>query len=353
MSESANQRVSESAHQRIGESEIASYEEPANCQSTNLPLTSIIIPNWNGAHHLPTCLESLRCQTYPHVEVIVADNGSTDESLELLSRDYPEVRVLALGENRGFTGACNAGTQTARGDFIVLLNNDTEADPHWVEEVVAAFERHPEAGLVASKMLLFDRRDTFHTAGDFYRVNGIPGNRGVWQKDEGQHDREEPVFSACGGSAAYQRAMLEKIGLLDEDFFHSCEDLDLAWRAQLAGWRCIYAPRAIVYHKLQATGGGVTASFYDGRNFIYLLAKDYPSDLGRVHWRAILQAQLRITTEALRARRGAAARARLRGQLAGLLGIPKMLRKRRDVQRSRIVDRSYLESILTGVDESP
>ncbi len=326
---------------------------PTTNQPTDRPLTSIVIPNWNGAHHLPTCLDSLRRQTYPHIEVIVTDNGSTDESLALLARDYPEVRVLALGENRGFTGACNAGMRAARGEFVVLLNNDTEADARWVEEIVAAFERYPEAGIVASKMLLFDRRDTFHTAGDFYRVNGIPGNRGVWQKNEGQYDREEAVFSACGGSAAYRRAMLDQVGLLDEGFFYSCEDLDLAWRAQLAGWQCVYAPRAIVYHKLQATGGGATASFHDGRNFIYLLVKDYPGDLWRAHWRAILRAQLRITAEALRAWRGAAARARLRGQLAGLLGIPRMLRKRRAVQRSRIVDRSYLESILTGVDESP
>jgi GT2 family glycosyltransferase len=315
-------------------------------------LISVVIPNWNGAHHLPTCLDSLRHQTYPHVEVIVADNGSTDESLELLARDYPEVRVLALGENRGFTGACNAGMQAAQGEFVVLLNNDTEADPRWLEEIIAAFERHPEAGIVASKMLLFDQRDTFHTAGDFYRVDGTPGNRGVWQKDAGQYDREEYVFSACGGSAAYRRTMLDQVGLLDGDFFYSCEDLDLAWRAQLTGWRCVYAPRAVVYHKLSATGGGVTASFYDGRNFIYLLTKDYPGDLWHIHWRAILRAQLRITGEALRAWRGAAARARIRGQLAGLLSIPKMLRKRRAVQRSRTVDRAYLEDILTGLTEA-
>ncbi len=317
------------------------------------PIASIVIPNWNGAEHLPTCLESLRRQTLPDVEVIVADNGSTDGSLPLLARDYPEAQVLALEENRGFAGACNAGMRAARGEFIVLLNNDTEADSHWLEEVVAAFERHPEAGLVASKMLLFDQRDVFHTAGDFYRVNGVPGNRGVWQHDTGQYDREEYVFNACGGSAAYRRVMLDQVGLLDEDFFFSCEDVDLAWRAQLTGWRCVYAPRAVVYHKLSATGGGATASFYDGRNFIYLLAKDYPDDLWPIHWRVIARAQLRIAAEALRAWRGAAARARLRGMLAGLLGIPRMLRKRRAVQRSRTVDRAYLEHILTGVDESP
>lgn len=316
------------------------------------PLVSVIIPNWNGAVHLPTCLESLRRQTWQDFEVIVVDNGSRDGSLELLARDYPEVRVLALGENRGFAGACNAGIRAARGEFVVLLNNDTEADPRWLEEVVAAFRRHPEAGMVASKMLLFDRRDTFHTAGDYYRVDGRPGNRGVWQTDRGQYDREEYVFSACGGSAAYRKSMLEDVGLLDEDFFYSCEDVDLAWRAQLAGWRCVYAPRAVVYHKLSATGGGPTASFYDGRNFIYLLVKDYPGDLWRRYWRLILRAQFRLAWEALRAWRGAAARARLRGMLAGLLSVPRMLRKRRAVQRIRRVDRAYLESILTGVDET-
>ncbi|HIP86958.1 MAG TPA: glycosyltransferase family 2 protein [Anaerolineales bacterium] len=314
-------------------------------------MVTVIIPNWNGAHHLPGCLESLRQQTFRDFEVIVVDNGSTDESLDLLARDFPEVRVLPLGENRGFAGACNAGIRAARGRYVVLLNNDTEAAPRWLEEIVAAFERHPEAGIVASKMLLFDRRDTFHTTGDFYRVDGIPGNRGVWERDRGQYDVEEYVFSACGGSAAYRREMLDKIGLLDEDFFYSCEDVDLAWRAQLAGYRCVYAPRAVVYHKLSATGGGTTASFYDGRNFIYLLVKDYPGDLWRTYWRAILKAQFRLAWEALRAWRGAAARARLRGMLAGLLGIPRMLRKRGPIQRSRTVDRAYLEQILSQVDE--
>jgi GT2 family glycosyltransferase len=203
-------------------------------------------------------------------------------------------------------------------------------------------------------MLLFDRRDVFHTAGDFYRTDGMPGNRGVWERDEGQYDEEEYVFGACGGSAAYRRDMLDEVGFLDEDFFYSCEDVDLAWRAQLAGWRCVYAPRAVVYHKLSATGGGTTASFYDGRNTIYLLIKDYPGELWRSHWRAILRRQLLIAGKALRAWRGPAARARLRGQLTGLLtAVPRMLPKRRAVQGSRTVDRAYLERILTEIDESP
>jgi GT2 family glycosyltransferase len=129
------------------------------------PLFSVVIPNWNGAHYLPACLDTLREQTYPNVEIIVADNASTDGSLDLLRDQYPDVRIVALPENRGFTGACNAGMGAARGDYIALLNNDTEVDPGWVVGVVGAFERHPEAGIVASKMLLFDQRDHFHTTG--------------------------------------------------------------------------------------------------------------------------------------------------------------------------------------------
>jgi len=310
------------------------------------PLVSVVIPNWNGAAHLPACLIALRAQTLRDFEVIVVDNASTDESVERLGRDYPEAQVIRLDRNYGFTGACNTGLRAARGEILTLLNNDTEAAPDWLAEVVAAFERHPEAGIVASKMLLFDRRHVLHTAGDVFRTDGTPGNRGVWEEDRGQFD-EGPVFSANGGSAAYRRAMLDQVGLLDEDFYYSCEDVDLAWRAQLAGWPCVYTPRAVVYHKLSASGGGATASFHDGRNFLYLLAKDVPGFIWRKHWAKIIRAQLRITWNALRAWRGAAARARLRGQFAGLLGLPPMLRKRRAVQASRKVSAEYVESILT------
>ena len=307
---------------------------------------SVIIPNWNGAAHLPTCLAALRAQTRRDFEIIVADNASADGSVELLQRDYAEVRLIRLERNTGFTGACNAGLRAAEGEFLVLLNNDTEAAPDWLAEVHAAFERHPEAGLVASKMLLYDRRNVLHTAGDIFKADGTPGNRGVWQEDRGQY-AEGPVFSANGGSAAYRRAMLDQIGLLDEDFFFSCEDVDLAWRAQLAGWRTVFAPRAVVYHKLAATGGGTTASFYDGRNFIYLLVKDVPGCIWRRHWPQIVRGQARIAASALRAWRGQAARARLRGQAAGVLGIPKMLAKRGAVQAGCKVSAEYLEALLS------
>jgi GT2 family glycosyltransferase len=310
-------------------------------------LLSIIVPNWNGKQYLPTCLDSLAQQTYKSLEVIVVDNASTDGSQTLLKSQYQWVKLIELAENRGFTGACNTGLETAQGEFVALLNNDTEVDSCWAEAVSDAFARHSEVGSVASKMLLFDRRDYIHTAGDFFTKDGRAGNRGVWQRDEGQFDQEEYVFSACGGSAVYRRTMLDEIGLLDNDFFFSGEDVDIGWRAQLAGWRCLYTPRAIVYHHLSATGGGVTASYYDGRNLLFILVKNFPTALWRKYGFRILKAQLHLAWEALRAWRGAAARARLRGMFAGLLETPRMFRKRRPIQQSRRVSIEYIESILS------
>jgi GT2 family glycosyltransferase len=310
------------------------------------PIVSIVIPHWNGKSHLAACFDALRRQTYPHLEVLLVDNASTDGSGDFTQAHYPEVKLIQLDRNYGFTGACNAGIRAAQGQYVALLNNDTEADPHWVEALVRAFERHPDVGFLASKMLLFDKRDHLHTAGDYYGVDGWPGNRGAWQKDQGQFDRESYVFSACAGASVYKKRMLDEIGLLDDSFFFSMEDIDLAWRAQLAGWRCLFVPEAVVYHKLSATGGGVTSSFYDGRNAFYVLVKNYPGPLLRKYAGRILRRYLSVFFEALRAWRGAAARARMRGMLAGLASIPRLLLRRGQVQRSRRVTLEYLESIL-------
>lgn len=312
----------------------------------SLPLLSIIIPHYNGAHHLPPCFTALRGQTYPRLEIILVDNGSADESVAVTRRDFPEVEIIELGRNLGLTGAINRGIGRARGEVIVPLNNDTEVAPGWAQALVDALQAHPEAGIVASKMRLFDRRDTLHSAGDGFGVDGLPLNRGVWQKDEGQFDRDTYIFGGCGGAVAYRREMLADIGLFDEDLFMYLEDVDLNWRAQLAGYRAVFAPQAVVYHRLSATGGGVIASYYTGRNTIFVLAKNLPGSIFRRHWRAIIGAQLEIALDALRAWRGEAARARLRGQLAGLWGLPKWLGKREEVQRKKRVTDSYLEALL-------
>ncbi len=316
---------------------------------TPRPLASIIIPNWNGAHLLPTCLDSLRRQTCQNFEIIVIDNASGDGSRELLARDYPEVRVLALDMNRGFAGGVNAGIPAARGELIVLLNNDTEAEPTWLEELVRPLQTDSRVGMVASKLRVFSEREKIHSAGDYYGVDGIPGNRGVWQIDRGQYDSADatpPVFGACAGAAAYRRELFQAIGLFDEDLGSYCEDVDLNWRARLAGFECAFAPRAIVYHKISATGGGPLSSYFVGRNFILVLVKDYPAALWKKYWARILRAQLQITREALQSWRGEAARARLRGQWAAIAALPRFLGKRREVQQLKRVRDEELEKAL-------
>lgn len=309
------------------------------------PFVSIIIPTYNGQALLAVCLPSLRGQSYPadSFEVIVVDDASGDGTVEWLAAEFPWVQVVRLAQNSGFIAACNAGVAAARGEVLVLLNNDTEAEPGWLAALVAALMDHPQAGSAASKMLLFDRRDTLHTAGDTMGKNGIPRNRGVWEQDTGQYDQQRWVFGPCGGAAAYRREAWQQAGGFDPALWMYLEDVDLAWRLQRLGWRSIYAPEARIYHQLSATGGGVLASYYTGRNTLWVIARNWPGALLRRHWWAIVKAQLRIAWDAMRAWRGEAARARLRGQLAGLLGLPRAWR-----QRSETLDVSvdYLESLL-------
>lgn len=320
---------------------------------------SIIIPNWNGAHLLPTCLDSLKRQTYTNFQVIVVDNASTDSSRNLIAQNYSaaapgetqHVRVLPLDSNRGFAGGVNAGIRATDSAIVVLLNNDTEAEPTWLEELVRALESNPRAGMAASKLRLFDERDKLHSAGDFYGVDGVPGNRGVWEVDRGQYDdpaASPPVFGACAGAAAYRRELLDRVGLFDEDLGSYCEDVDMNWRARLAGYECVYAPRAVVYHHLSATGGGPRASYFVGRNFILVLIKDYPTALWKKYWQKILLAQFRITRDALKQWRGAAARARLRGQLAAFAALPRFLSKRKQTQCLKRVSDLQLEQLLAN-----
>lgn len=306
----------------------------------------MIIPNWNGAAFLPACLDALRRQTWADFEAIVVDNGSHDDSLDVLARVYPWIKVIALPQNLGYAGGCNAGLQAAQGSILCILNNDTEVEPTWLAELLAALERHPDAGMATPKVRLFYDRTRLHTVGDYVRTDGTFDSRGVWQADEGQFDREEYVFGAAGVAPAFRRRMLDEIGLFDADFFSYCEDVDLSWRAQLAGYRCIYAPRAVLYHKVSATGGGPIASFYVARNTIWTLVKNWPAGLWRRYRAKIVAAQWKRFVEAARAWRGAAARATMRGQAAGLGSLSRVWRKRRAVQAMRRVEEADIASWL-------
>jgi GT2 family glycosyltransferase len=305
-------------------------------------MIDIIIPNYNGATLLPTCLEALRCQTRQDFSITIVDDASTDNSVDFLEDNYPEVSVLQLPHNRGLAAAINFAIARTHAEYVVLLNNDTEADQHWLAELIGALEQQPDYAFAASKLRLFDRRSVLHSAGDGYRVDGIPFNRGVWEPDRGQYDHAGEVFGPCAGAAAYRRSVLEQIAedgrVFDEDLFMYCEDVDLNIRARLAGYRTIFVPTAIVYHMLSATGGGRLASYYCGRNFILVWIKNMPLAVIARHVSSFLRRQLGITFDALRHVRGADARARLRGQFAALPLLPRFWSKRRAVQNRQRID---------------
>ncbi len=208
-------------------------------------LATIIIPNYNGLRFLPTCLDALRAQSYPRAltEIILVDDASTDDSVAFVQANYPEVRIIRMARNSGLAAACNAGARAAIGDLLVMLNNDTEVGPGWLAALVAVAAAQPRAGAIASKMLLFDRRDTLHNAGDLMGADGIPRNRGVWEVDRGQYDAALEIFGGCGGGVAYRREAWEQAGGFDERLFMYLEDVDLAWRLRLRGWEAVFAPR--------------------------------------------------------------------------------------------------------------
>lgn len=308
---------------------------------------SIVIPSWNGAHLLPACLDSLRCQTLTRFEVIVVDNGSRDATRAVLAR-YPEVRAIHLPTNQGFARAANAGIRVAAADALVLLNNDTEVEPFWLEALLAALEQGPDVGMATSKVRLFDRREVLHTTGDTIDLAGWAHNRGYGEVDRGQYDTQIDVFGANAAAAAYRRAMLADVGLFPSAFGSYLEDVDLAWRGRLAGWRCCFAPEAIVYHHLSATGGGPLASYLVARNRIWLIARNYPTALLAKHWRTVLARQCQEAATALDAWRGREARATLRGLIVGWLTWPRMLRARRTIQARRKLRDADLERLLAA-----
>jgi GT2 family glycosyltransferase len=311
------------------------------------PYVTVAVPNWNGERFLNLCLTSLRRQSFEDFETILVDNGSTDASVDFVKRNFPEVRVVSLTHNQGFSAAVNAGIQASEAEYVVLLNNDTEVDPGWLEALVRAAESHPEAGLFASKLVDFHDRRILDGAGDALRRSGLPYRIGHRELDRGQFEKETFVFSACAAGALYRRAMFEEIGLFDEDFLSYCEDGDLSFRAQLFGYRCLYVPGSVVYHFGSASTGGKRSSTntrLGTQNSLNLLVKNLPAALV---WRllpSLLAGQLsRLVITSLFF-------GRLRAYLAGLVGagrlLPLMLKKRKEIQNRRRVSDNYVRQLL-------
>lgn len=240
----------------------------------------VIVPNWNGKDFLGPCLDSLQRQTYK-ATILVVDNGSRDGSVDFVKKHYPAVKVVSLTKNRGFAGGVNAGIRFALDQgttFVALFNNDAVADKNWLKNLVSVMNRYPKVGIVSPKLKHL-HHNTFDSTGDFYTIYGLSFPRGRNVEDKGQYERPEMVFGASGGASLYRAAMLRQIGLFDERFFAYYEDVDISFRARLAGWLVRYEPSAVAYHAINATASklGDFSRYHSFKNFLMLYVKNMPA----------------------------------------------------------------------------
>jgi hypothetical protein len=251
------------------------------------PLVSVVVPNRDGARHLELLLPSLLRQTHRELELVVVDNASTDGSVELVARLAPAARVVRLDRNLGFAGGANAGARAARGDWLAILNNDTEVADDWLEEAMAAAARHPEAAFLACRILELQKRGRVYSAGDCFLRAGIGYRRGQERLDGPRFRSECEVFGACGAAALYRRELFAEEGGYGEVFFAYLEDVELALRLQAAGRRGVYVPAAVVFHRGGGTSGGEFAPLavrLRTRNALLLLVRALPA---AVLWRSL------------------------------------------------------------------
>lgn len=264
---------------------------------TAYPKVSVIIVSWNAQPLLERCLPSVIASEYPNLEIVLADNGSTDDSVTWLRATYPTVRVISMGENLGFCGGNNRAIEQTDGTFVVLLNNDVQVEPDWLTHLVSRAETHPRIAAVQPKLLQFDDHGRFEYAGasggHIDRL-GYPFARGrVFfnvEEDGGQYDDAADIFWATGAALLLRRDALDKVGLLDEAFEFHMEEIDLCWRLRSAGYRVLVEPKSRAYH----IGGGSLPqesprkTAYNFRNSLLMLYKNLPAS----QWRRVFPQRL-------------------------------------------------------------
>ena len=293
----------------------------------------IVVLNWNGRRWLEGCLRALQQQDGPPFEVVVVDNASTDGSADYVREHFPDVLVMALATNVGFAAGNNRGARGFTGRYLVFLNNDTVVQPGWLAAMADAAERDAGIGMVAAQIVYLHDPDIVDSLGDGYlRAGGaFKHQHGQRRAPRGEH-RE--VFGACGASLLIRTALFERLGGFDEDYFMVYEDVDLSYRARLAGSRCVVATSAIVWHAGSASLGRTSANavYLGQRNLEWTWLKNTPAAL---LWRS-LPAHVFYDLAGL----AAYARAGLivpwfRGKLAAIAGLPSVWRKRRAVVSDR------------------
>jgi GT2 family glycosyltransferase len=294
---------------------------------------SVIVVNWNGRHHLEECLDSLRGQTFKHFETILIDNGSRDDSATLVRKAFPWVKVVALSDNTWFCHANNLGYAMSKGRFIALLNNDTRVEPDWLACLYDRIRKDDRIGICASHIVRYDNPDILDAAGDGYDFSGIGFRSGHGEHAE-RYNHNGEVFGACAAAAMYRKSMLDDIGFLDESFFAVGEDIDLSFRARMAGYRCMYIPDAIVHHKISETiGVGSDFQIYQSRrNVEYVYFKNMPWVLMLFNFPMHLLYNLLTFMQALREGRP---QVFLKAKWDFLVNFPKVYKKRRGIQAKR------------------
>jgi len=307
----------------------------------------VIIPNWNGARWLGECLDSLLAQT-AQAAIVVVENGSTDGSVELVEKHYPSVHLVKHSKNLGFAAGVNSGIKFAiqqGAEYIALFNNDAVADKGWLKELLAAVNKYKAIGIATGKLVSFDK--TFYdSTGDLYTTWGYPYPRGRDEPVSNKYDKAEYIFAASGGASLYKAALFNDIGYFDEDFFAYNEDTDISFRAQLAGWRVYYTPKAIAYHRISQTGikGSGFTHRQTMKNLPLLFWKNVPAKLMPTILPRFTIMYLALFVGALKKGRGWPA---TQGILQMIILLPKALVKRRFIQGRRQVSPEYIASLLT------
>lgn len=307
---------------------------------------AIVIPNLNGREMLPACLDSLAGQLRP-ADIIVVDNNSSDGSADFIAKKYPDVRLLRHDENKGFAGGVNAGIKYALNhscEFIALLNNDAFVDKDWIQNLLISAQENPKAGIITSKILDKSGKKLDST-GDFYTTWGLSFPRGRGEVDTGQYDGLREIFGASGGASLYRAEMLKEIGLFDEDFFAYYEDIDISFRAQLAGWKILYEPTAVAYHAISATSSKIPgfATYQTLKNLPLLMWKNVPLSLMPMVFPRFAALHFSIFLSALG--RGQFKPA-IKGVAMSIALWPKKLWQRRAIQAKRKVSSAYISSII-------
>ncbi len=260
----------------VAESSSASRPSPVD-GAEGRPLVSVVIVHWNSPY-LAACLRSVQPPRTGGMEVVVVDNASTDDSMQQAADLFTDhVRTIRTSENYGYTRGANLGLRQARGRFVMLLNNDTEAAPGFVEQLVAAAEGDPRIGICCPKILMASDRRLIESIGHWVYPDGLSRCRGRFEEDQGQYDVPEDVLVPSGCAILMRREMLDDVGLLDEDFFSYCDDTDLGLRAQLRGWRCVTVPTAVVYH--WGSASSPLKAFLIERNRLWVAIKCLPLPL--------------------------------------------------------------------------